>query len=237
MNFLSYVAQDIIQKYGDDTAHIAVVFPNKRAALFLNQELMRLSDKPIWSPSYITISDLFRRHSTLQVADPIKVIAELHKSFVAVTGKTETLDQFYGWGQLLLADFDDIDKNDADASKVFANLRDLHEYDDSSYLTDEQKQLLKRFFSNFHDQDSTLQKRFIEFQKSCVESRKEFPCFRCFDEFIEGLVILVDEKPAELLKQVVALFVLVSLKEDIADEYDDDDRDQYFRIHNLTPLK
>ena len=162
MNFLSYVAQDIIQKYGDDTAHIAVVFPNKRAALFLNQELMRLSDKPIWSPSYITISDLFRRHSTLQVADPIKVIAELHKSFVAVTGKAETLDQFYGWGQLLLADFDDIDKNDADASKVFANLRDLHEYDDISYLTDEQKQLLKRFFSNFHDQDSTLQKRFIE---------------------------------------------------------------------------
>lgn len=145
--FLEYVAKDIYTRFGEDLAHVVVVFPNKRAALFLNQALVQLSEKPVWSPSYITISDLFRYHSDLQVADPIKAIAELHKSFVKVTGKQETLDQFFGWGQLLLADFDDIDKNEADPKKVFANLRDLHEYDDISYLTEEQKQYLKRFFS------------------------------------------------------------------------------------------
>lgn len=160
--FLEYVAKDIYTRFGEDLAHVVVVFPNKRAALFLNQALVQLSEKPVWSPSYITISDLFRYHSDLQVADPIKAIAELHKSFVKVTGKQETLDQFFGWGQLLLADFDDIDKNEADPKKVFANLRDLHEYDDISYLTEEQKQYLKRFFSNFADQESKLKTRFIE---------------------------------------------------------------------------
>ena len=54
--FLQEVAKDLIEKYGNDLAHIAIVFPNKRASLFLNQELAKLSDGPIWSPSYITIS-------------------------------------------------------------------------------------------------------------------------------------------------------------------------------------
>ena len=70
--FLQYIAQDIISKYGTNLSRIAVVFPNKRASLFLNEELARLADKPLWSPSYITISDLFRRHSKLQAGDPIK---------------------------------------------------------------------------------------------------------------------------------------------------------------------
>lgn len=108
--FLKYVARDILEKYGNNLSDIAIVFPNKRAALFLNESLARLTDHPIWSPSYITISDLFRKHSTLKVGDPIKLVCDLHKTFVACTGIDETLDHFYGWGQLLITDFDDIDK-------------------------------------------------------------------------------------------------------------------------------
>ena len=160
--FLEYVAEDILKKYGSDLSHIAVVFPNKRASLFLNAHLARLSEKPIWSPAYITISDLFRQYSNRSVADPIKLICDLHKSFVKQTGFDETLDHFYSWGQLLLADFDDIDKNMANADKVFANLRDLHELDDDSYLTQEQKEIIRKFFSNFSDDhNSQLKERFL----------------------------------------------------------------------------
>lgn len=161
-SFLEYVAKDILSKYGDDLARIAVVFPNKRASLFLNEHLARLANKPIWSPAYITISDLFRRHSQRKVADPIKLICDLHRSFTAQTGIDETLDHFYGWGQLLLNDFDDIDKQMADADRVFANLSDLHEMDDDSFLTEEQRQVLRRFFSNFSaEHQSELRQRFI----------------------------------------------------------------------------
>ena len=161
--FLKYVARDILKKYGNNLSDIAVVFPNKRAALFLNESLARLSDGPIWSPTYITISDLFRRHSDLAVGDPIKLVCDLHKTFVECTGTDETLDHFYGWGQLLISDFDDIDKNMADANKLFANLRDIHELDDISYLTEEQKEIIKKFFSNFtEDHDSELKRRFLQ---------------------------------------------------------------------------
>ena len=160
--FLEYVAEDIISKYGTDLSRIAVVFPNKRAALFLNEHLARLAGQPVWSPAYITISDLFRQHTDLKTADPIKLICDIHKSFTKCTGIDETLDHFYGWGQLLLADFDDIDKNMADADSIFCNLKDIHELDDISYLDNEQKEMLARFFANFSDDiESELKKRFL----------------------------------------------------------------------------
>lgn len=162
-SFLTYIAEDLIRKYGNDLSDIAIVFPNKRASLFLNESLARLVEKPIWSPKYITISDLFRQHSKLKVGDPIKLVCDLHKVFVQCTGIDETLDHFYGWGQLLISDFDDIDKNMADADKLFANLRDIHELDDISYLTDEQKRMIRKFFSNFtEDHNSELKKRFLQ---------------------------------------------------------------------------
>lgn len=160
--FLEYVSEDILRKWGTNLSRTAVVFPNKRAALFMNEHLARYAQQPMWSPAYITISDLFRRHSQLQVGDSIKLICDIHKSFIKCTGLNETLDHFYGWGQLLLADFDDIDKNMADADKIFCNLKDIHELDDISYLDDEQRDMLKRFFANFSDdQESELKRRFL----------------------------------------------------------------------------
>ncbi len=160
--FLEYVAHDVLTKYGHDLSNIAIVFPNKRASLFFNEQLARLAGQPVWSPAYITISDLFRTHSKLQVADQIKLICDLHKCFVKVTGMDETLDHFYGWGQLLLADFDDIDKNMADAADVFTNLSNIHELDDVSYLSHEQKEIIRKFFGNFSDDHNTeLKQKFM----------------------------------------------------------------------------
>jgi CRISPR/Cas system-associated exonuclease Cas4 (RecB family) len=161
-SFLEHVAADLLNRYGTNLAKVAVVFPNKRASLFLNEHLARLSGKPLWSPTYITISDLFRSHSQWKVADPILLVCELHKCFIEATGMDETLDHFYGWGQLLLADFDDLDKNMGPADQVFKNLRDIHELDDISYLTEEQREIIKRFFSNFsEDHNSELKQRFL----------------------------------------------------------------------------
>jgi CRISPR/Cas system-associated exonuclease Cas4 (RecB family) len=158
--FLEYVAEDIIKKYGTDLSNIAVVFPNKRASLFLNEYLLHYVDKPMWSPAYITISDLFRSHTSLTVADPLKLVCDLHKIYLDVTGINESLDRFFGWGQLMISDFDDIDKNMADADKVFSNVKDIHEMDDISYLTDEQIESLEMFFEHVSG-ESELKKKFF----------------------------------------------------------------------------
>ena len=174
-SFLEHVAEDLIRKHGSDLSGLTVVFPNKRASLFLNAQLARLSDRPIWSPRYITISELFRQLSNRTVADPIKLVCELYRSFTSITGFDETLDRFYGWGQLLLSDFDDLDKSLADADHVLANLRDLHEMDSVDYLTDEQKEALQKFFSTFSpDHTTLLRERFLHLWSHMADIYHDF---------------------------------------------------------------
>ena len=175
MSFLHSVATQLLSTFGSDLSHVTVVFPNKRASLFLNEQLVLLSDKPIWSPSYITISDLFRSLSPREVADPIKLVCDLYKSFIACTGIDETLDHFYGWGEILMADFDDLDKHMAPAEKVFANIRDIHEFDDDSYLTEQQRETLRKFFSNFsEDHNSELKQRFLSLWSHIYDIYQDF---------------------------------------------------------------
>ena len=173
--FLEYVAEDILAKHGTNLSQVAIVFPNKRASLFMNSHFAQHADKPMWTPAYITISDLFRQHTSRQVADPIKQVCDLYQSFIQQTGFDETLDHFYSWGQLLLADFDDLDKNMADADKVFANLRDYHELDDASYLTPNQKAILAKFFSNFsNDTNTQLKERFLRLWSHMADIYHDF---------------------------------------------------------------
>lgn len=173
--FLESVADDLLSKFGTNLADVAVVFPNKRAALFLNEHLARKADKPILSPAYITISELFRQQSDLSVGDQIKLICDLHKSFTKVTGINETLDHFFSWGQLLLSDFDDIDKNMGDVKQIFSNIGNLHEFDDTEYLSDNQKKALKSFFSTFNEEhESELRQRFLQLWSRFAEIYNDY---------------------------------------------------------------
>lgn len=173
--FLQYVARDIIDKYGTNLSRIAIIFPNKRASLFLNQELAKVVNKPIWSPSYITISDFFRKYSKRTVCEPMELICKLHKVFCQTTGMHEALEHFYGWGEILLSDFDDIDKHLADPRLIFSNIKNLRELDDTQFLNKEQKEALRHFFSNFSDEnDSELKKRFQQLWSHLEEVYNNF---------------------------------------------------------------
>lgn len=163
--YIQQLASELLRRFGTDMSRVAVVFPNKRASLFLNMELARQAAKTngeggnttFWSPSYITISQLFRNHSSLKVADQILLVCRLYDVFMRCTGfQTETQDHFFNWGLLLLSDFDDLDKNMADAKKVFSLVKDLHELDNDDYLSDHQQKILKEFFRTFNDGHSTM---------------------------------------------------------------------------------
>ena len=160
MTFLQYVAKDILAKHGvKGLADVAVIFPNKRASLFLNQALYEEAGQPIWSPAYYTISDLFRHHSELTVPDQMSLIFRIYNIYVSLTGSDESLDHFFSWGQLMLSDFDDLDKNLVEADKLFINLEAWQEMRDFSFLSEQQRQSLEEFFGKVTT-DTALQKRF-----------------------------------------------------------------------------
>ena len=161
--FLKQVAHDLYNKTEGNFTRGAIVFPNKRASLFFNEYLAQESDRPIWSPTYVSISELFRQSSDLSIADPIKLVCDLYKVFQKATGSKETLDDFYFWGEMLIADFDDADKNMADTHALFSNLKDLNELmDNYDFLEEGQKEALSQFFHNFSiNQVTELKQRFI----------------------------------------------------------------------------
>lgn len=122
--FLQLVAKDIYNRYQNRLQHIAIVFPNKRAGIFFDNYLSQLNqDQPLWSPKYYTITQLFDQLSTLKADDPIATICLLHKIYNRVTGRETSLEYFYSWGQQLMADFNNIDKNMAPADQLLDNLR------------------------------------------------------------------------------------------------------------------
>lgn len=162
-SFLQLVAHDLYTKIGNDLSRTVLVFPNKRANLFFNEHLAGESDQPIWSPAAMSISDLLRQLSVQKIGDPIRLVCELYKVFREETQSQETLDDFYFWGELLISDFDDVDKNLVDADKLFSNLQDLKSLmDDYEFLDEEQEEAIQQFFQNFSIEHRTeLKDKFV----------------------------------------------------------------------------
>ncbi len=162
-SFLQSVAKSLLERFGTNLSQLVVVFPGKRARLFLDQALVEASDAPVWTPAYRTISELFAEASPYTLCDIIESVCRLYRIYASHVPEPQTLDQFYNWGEILLSDFDDIDKQLVDAQSLFTNIRDLHALDDNSYITPEQEQALQSFFSNFSlEQNSQLKERFLQ---------------------------------------------------------------------------
>lgn len=162
-SFLKQVASNLYCRKNGNLSQTAVVFPNKRAGLFFNEYLAQQTDKPVWAPTYISISELFREMSHYEIADPVKLVCELYKIFHQETQSKETLDDFYFWGELLISDFDDADKNMVDTTRLFNNLQNLKEMmNDYSFIDKEQEAAIQQFFQNFSIEKRTiLKERFI----------------------------------------------------------------------------
>ena len=143
--FIEEVASRLYDKYGDEVSSLTMIMPSKRSRLFFAEALARVATRPVWEPSYSSIDDLMCSISGLRKADRLRLIAELYKIYSSY--HEETFDKFYHWGEVLLADFDMVDKYLVDASQLFSNISDLKELEsDLSYLSPEQLELINRFW-------------------------------------------------------------------------------------------
>ena len=161
--FLYKVASCFYDTYGMEINELAFVFPNRRAGLFFQKYLSEIAQKPIFSPLTLTISDLFTQLSGKQSADRISMLFSLYTIYIEKSGSQESFDEFLYWGEMLLNDFDDIDKYMVNAAKLFSNVTDLREIEsDFSFLDAEQIAAIRSFWSSFYPvNDSPNQKEFL----------------------------------------------------------------------------
>ncbi len=175
-SFLHNIARHVFAGYEDELADICIVFPNKRARLYFNRYLSELTDKPVWSPSYYTINELMQHFSGLQLADPLTLLFEIFSSFKDVTKSAESFDDFYAYCEILLSDFDDIDKyliEPEDLFKNLANLKNIESHFD--YLSDKQIEVIRRFWNTFSPKNTSEdQKNFLLLWESMYIIYKNF---------------------------------------------------------------
>lgn len=162
--FLYQVAASFYARYGAEITRLAFVFPNRRTGLFFQKYLSEVAQRPIFSPSILTINDLFTRLARRQSADRISLLFSLYAHYVRLSGSDESFDDFLYWGEMLLSDFDDIDKYRVDAQALFRNLSDIKEIErDFDFLTPEQLEAIRMFWSGFHRRAHVLNRqRFLE---------------------------------------------------------------------------
>ncbi len=147
--FLKQVANSLYQLYGQQIADLTVVFPNRRAGLFFTEYLNRMITGPVFSPEIITIQELFCHISPLQSADQLQLVFRLYKIYKELSGSKETFDEFYLWGEMLLHDFDQVDKYLVDAALLFTNITDLKEIDEHfNDWNEDRKEEIKHFWKS-----------------------------------------------------------------------------------------
>jgi hypothetical protein len=175
MRFLEEIAEHVINKYQGSTDTVTVVFPNRRAGLFFRKYLSDAISKPIWSPKILSIEDFIKGLSTLETADRLDLIFELYKVFQSLNKSREAFEKFFFWGNILLQDFDEIDKFLVDARLLFKNLVHIKQLENSlDYLDEDQKELILGFWKSFGDKLSKQQKGFLGVWDNMLQTYVQF---------------------------------------------------------------
>ena len=172
--FLEEIAEDIYKEFGADMSRIAIIFPNKRTSIFMDEYFFNaIKDTPIWAPSYYSIGELYDSLCPLKQDDPIRSIFLLYNTYKkTLQGKDNTnidINYFYSWGQQLLNDFNNIDKNMVDAERILTNASEIWE------LENIEDNNISEKLRNIYLQKKNRLKQFRNQERFPTDMEKPFP--------------------------------------------------------------
>jgi len=172
--FLDRLSVEIIKKYSENLSSICIVFPSRRAGIFFRKYLSQKINKPVWSPAVLSIQDFISKLSDNLISDKLILIFELYEVYKA-HGNNESFDKFYPWGEMLLNDFDDIDKNLVDYAQLFKIIREFREVEERFNFSFGDIETFKKFWNTFSNTELTqLQDQFIETWKVVAKVYSDF---------------------------------------------------------------
>lgn len=178
--FLETLAEYLVEyeerKGGKAAEGLCLVFPNRRSGLFFRKYYLSRRTSKGWLPQVLGIDEFTGRLSSLKPADPLELSFILYTAYTKVTGSQESYDEFYPWGEMMISDFNDIDKYLVDAGSLFRNISELKEIEAVfDYLSPEQKKLIETFWKHFlSNSDSPFKNSFLTVWKVLYQVYTEF---------------------------------------------------------------
>jgi CRISPR/Cas system-associated exonuclease Cas4 (RecB family) len=177
--FLFEIAKEVVNRH-KNLDDVTLVFPNRRAILYFRKHLQSLLTKPAFSPELVTIEEFVSQFSTLQVPDKLELVKILYKVYYdrmkfAATADIQSFSDFFFWGEMLLRDFEEIDKYLVNDAQLFLDLSNQKELDAVfEFLSEEQVIFLQEFWGDFGSHPSANKERFLKIWKELRPIYHEF---------------------------------------------------------------
>ena len=143
------------------------IFPNRRSMVFfkkyLSEAVARSASAPLRVPRMMTINDFFHETLGMYPTDKVRLLLALYESYSEIYPGHEPLDEFIFWGDVILGDFDDVDKYLVNPRQIFTNIKDYKEIQDSlSYLTETQRKAVESLVNHFKTNVGDVKGRFLQ---------------------------------------------------------------------------
>lgn len=156
--FIDRVIDDLLAKEtGNDYSCFHVVFPTRRAALIFKTKFAERLKKAAFMPQAFSVGDFIAENHPQQIADRKELLLELYSIYIEYFPAT-TYSSFVPWGEMILGDYDEIERYDVDAGLLYAGIKSLKEIDILFENDPEQTEQIKKFWGLFTDKEPSILK-------------------------------------------------------------------------------
>ena len=144
--FLSQLAQEVLKSNSNTLSELTIVLPNKRAKVFLLEELKLLVLNNVFAPEIISIEEFIQEISGIRSVDSVELLFEFYEVYLAITDKDkqESFENFANWAKTLLQDFNEIDRYLLEPNKILKYLEDIKEIEHWSVDVDKRTNLIEK---------------------------------------------------------------------------------------------
>ncbi|MBJ7879501.1 PD-(D/E)XK nuclease family protein [Gelidibacter salicanalis] len=182
---------DHIQKEETDIANLTFILPSKRAGTFLKNILSQSISKTIFAPEILSIEEFVEELSELNYATNTELLFEFYKIYKELTPEPqqETFDQFSKWGQLLLQDFNEIDRFLIEPDYIFEYLKSIKELNHWS-LSEPQTPYIENYLSFWN----RLKVYYTKFKAELILNKKGYQGL-VYREAVNGIEPYIASNP------------------------------------------
>ncbi|MEM5565773.1 PD-(D/E)XK nuclease family protein [Psychroserpens sp. AS72] len=170
--FIDDVITDLLDK-NHDISQLTFVLPSKRAGTFLKQAISKHVKKTIFSPNIVSIEEFVETLSDFQYATNAELLFEFYDVYIKNTPKEhiEPFDKFSKWAQILLQDFNELDRYLIETNKVFDYLTAIKEIENFHWSLDEEP---TQYIKNYLQFWNRLKTYYTKFQKQLRDKKKGY---------------------------------------------------------------
>ncbi|WP_333599609.1 PD-(D/E)XK nuclease family protein [Flavobacterium sp.] len=145
--FLHQLAQEILKNHPDSFSELVVVLPNKRAKVFLLEELKKLVPTNVFAPEIISIEEFVQDVAGIRSIDSVEILFEFYDVYLSVTEKDqqESFETFANWAKTLLQDFNEIDRYLLDPNHVLKYLENIKEIEHWAVDSNKRTELIENY--------------------------------------------------------------------------------------------